>query len=392
MNDFDPTLPETLETPYALYRELRARCPVAHTIELGGFWALTRHEDVARAAADYATYTTTVQNVVPRVAASGRRPPLHLDPPDHTPYRKAITPLLAGKRVDRLRPYIERLCNELLDPLVAQGGGDMCGDYASVVPIRVFAEWMNLPLEQAEWLADVARKYARAVGMSDPEAAKDNSALLYDLAVHLLDDRKAHPRDPADDVTAALLAVRVDGAALPDDMIVGTIRQVLVVGIIAPQIVFGAIVVHLANDQDLQDRLRADRAAIAPAVEEFLRLYTPYRGFARTATRDVTLHGVTIPAGEAIALVYASANRDAAVFDDAETFRLDRPNMKESVAFGRGPHMCPGAGLARLQLAVALEALLDRTTRFTLDGEVVPARMPEIGPVAVPVAFAGRAA
>lgn len=392
MNDFDPTLPETLETPYALYRELRASCPVAHTIELGGFWALTRHEDVARAAADYATYTTTVQNVVPRVAASGRRPPLHLDPPDHTPYRKAITPLLAGKRVDRLRPYIERLCNELLDPLVAQGGGDMCGDYASVVPIRVFAEWMNLPLEQAEWLADVARKYARAVGMSDPEATKDNSALLYDLAVHLLDDRKAHPRDPADDVTAALLAVRVDGAALPDDMIVGTIRQVLVVGIIAPQIVFGAIVVHLANDRDLQDRLRTDRAAIAPAVEEFLRLYTPYRGFARTATRDVTLHGVTIPAGEAIALVYASANRDAAVFDDAETFRLDRPNMKESVAFGRGPHMCPGAGLARLQLAVALEALLDRTSHFTLDGEVVPARMPEIGPVAVPVAFAGRAA
>jgi cytochrome P450 len=392
MNDFDPTLPETLETPYELYRELRARCPVAHTNELGGFWALTRHEDVARAAADYETYTTTVQNVVPRVAASGRRPPLHLDPPDHTPYRKAITPLLAGKRIDRLRPYIERLCNELLDPLVSKGGGDMCGDYASVVPIRVFAEWMNLPLEQAEWLADVARKYARAVGMSDADATKDNSALLYDLAVHLLNDRKAHLRDPAEDVTSALLAVRVDGAALPDDMIVGTIRQVLVVGIIAPQIVFGAMVVHLANDQALQGRLRADREAIAPAVEEFLRLYTPYRGFARTATRDVTLHGVTIPAGEAIALVYASANRDSTLFDDAETFRLDRPNMKDSLAFGRGPHMCPGAGLARLQLAVALEALLDRTTRFTLDGPVVPARMPEIGPVAVPVAFAGRTA
>ena len=392
MNDFDPTLPETLETPYDLYRELRGRCPVAHTDELGGFWALTRHDDVARAAADYETYTTTVQNVVPRVAASGRRPPLHLDPPDHTPYRKAITPLLAGKRVDRIRPFVKRLCDELLDPLAAKGGGDMCGEYASVVPIRVFAEWMNLPLEQAEWLADVARKYARAVGMSDPEATKDNSALLYDLAVHLLDDRKAHPRDPAEDVTAALLAVRVDGTPLPDDMIVGTIRQVLVVGIIAPQIVFGAMVVHLANDQALQDRLRTDRSAIAPAVEEFLRLYTPYRGFARTATRDVTLHGVTIPAGEAIALVYASANRDATVFADAETFRLDRPNMKESLAFGRGPHMCPGAGLARLQLAVALEALLDRTTRFTLDGPVVPARMPEIGPVAVPVAFAGRSA
>lgn len=387
MNDFDPTLPETLETPYALYRELRARCPVAHTDELGGFWALTRHEDVARVAADYETYTTTVQNVVPKVAASGRRPPLHLDPPDHTPYRKAITPLLGGKRVDRLRPFIERLCDALLDPLVAKGGGDICAEYASVLPIRVFAEWMNLPLEQAEWLADVARKYARAVGMSDMDATKDNSALLYELALHLLNDRKANPRDPAQDMSSALLAVRVDGAALPDDMIIGTIRQVLVVGIIAPQIVFGSMVVHLAKDPLLQARLRANRELIAPAVEEFLRLYTPYRGFARTAVHDVTLHGVTIPAGEAVALVYAAANRDSAVFEDAESFRLDRPNMKESLAFGRGPHMCPGAGLARLQLCVALEALLERTARFSLDGEPVPARMPEIGAQVVPVAF-----
>jgi cytochrome P450 len=387
MNDFDPTQPETLETPYELYRELRARCPVAHTDKLGGFWALTRHEDVAQAAADFETFTTTVQNVVPKVAASGRRPPLHLDPPDHTPYRKAITPLLAGKRVDKLRPFMEALCNQLIDPLVAKRGGDICGDYASILPIRVFAEWMNLPLEQAEWLADVAHKYARAVEMYDMEATKDNSALLYDLAVHLLNDRKANPRDASDDVTSALLAARVDGAPLPDEMIIGTIRQVLVVGIIAPQIVFGSLVVHLANDPDLQDRLRTNPELIPPSIEEFLRLYTPYRGFARTATRDVTLHGVTIPAGDPIALVYASANRDSALFEDAESFRLDRPNMKDSLAFGRGPHVCPGAGLARLQLSVALQTLLDRTRRFSVNGKIETARMPEIGPLVVPVAF-----
>lgn len=387
MNDFDPTQPETLETPYELYRDLRARCPVAHTDQLGGFWALTRHADVAAAAADYETYTTTIQNVVPKVAASGRRPPLHLDPPDHTPYRRAITPLLTGKRVDNLRPFMEQMCNQLLDPMMAKGGGDICGEYASILPIRVFAEWMNLPLEQAGWLAEVAHKYARAVEMYDMEATRDSSVLLYDLARNLLNDRKENPRDPLADATSALLAVRVDGEPLPDEMIVGTIRQVLVVGIIAPQIVFGSLIVHLANDQALQDRLRHEPALMAPAIEEFLRLYTPYRGFARTATRDVTLHGVTIPKGDPIAMVYASANRDNAVFENAETFQLDRPNMKDSLAFGRGPHVCPGAGLARLQLSVALETLLARTRNFAVNGEIVTARMPEIGPLVVPLAF-----
>lgn len=387
MNDFDPTQPETLESPYELYRDLRSRCPVAHTDELGGFWALTRHADVAEAAADYATYTTTVQNVVPKVAASGRRPPLHLDPPDHTPYRRAITPLLTGKRVENLRPFMEQMCKQLLEPMLAKGGGDICAEYASILPIRVFAEWMNLPLKEAEWLAEVADKYARAVEMCDMDATKDNSALLYDIARNLLVDRRAAPLDPLQDVTSALLAVRVDGEPLNDEMIVGTIRQVLVVGIIAPQIVFGSMIVHLANDSALQARLRQDPELMAPAIEEFLRLYTPYRGFARTATRDVTLHGVTIPEGEPIALVYASANRDAAVFEDAETFRLDRPNMRDSLAFGRGPHTCPGAGLARLQLSVALETLLRRTSNFVVNGPFLTARMPEIGPLGVPVAF-----
>lgn len=387
MNDFDPSQPENMETPYELYRDLRSRCPVAHTDELGGFWALTRHADVAAAAADYVTYTTTVQNVVPKVAATGRRPPLHLDPPDHTPYRRAITPLLTGKRVEKLRPFMERMCDQLLEPMLAKGGGDICAEYASILPIRVFAEWMNMPLEDAGWLAEVAHKYARAVERYDMEATKDNSALLYEIARNLLASRKADPLDPLADVTSALLAVRVDGSPLNDEMILGTIRQVLVVGIIAPQIVFGSLVVHLANDPALQDRLRNDPALMAPSIEEFLRLYTPYRGFARTATCDVTLHGVTIPEGEPIALVYASANRDSSVFENAETFQLDRPNMKDSLAFGRGPHSCPGAGLARLQLSVALEALLRHTTHFSVHGPILTARMPEIGPLSVPVAF-----
>lgn len=387
MCDFDPLQPETFDSPQDMFRDLRSRCPVAHSDAWGGFWALTRHKDVARAAADFDTFTTTVQNVVPKVAFTGRRPPLHLDPPEHTPYRRALAPLLTEKRVSRYRADIERICDELLDAMVAKRGGDICAEYSAWMPIKVFAIWMNLSPKKVEELAQVGRRYNIAVQSNDMESTKETSLVLYDLAREIVADRKAAPMDPKEDATSALLATRVDGEPLPDEMIIGTVRQVLVVGIIAPTVMIGSIAVHLSRDRALQDKLRADTSLVPAAVDEFLRLYTPYRGFARTAVKDVEIGGRTIPEGEPIALVYASANRDEDVFEDAEIFQLDRPNMKESVAFGRGPHMCVGAALARLELQVALERLLTRTRGFSVSGPIVPTRMPEIGALSVPLTF-----
>jgi cytochrome P450 len=387
MQDFDPLLPETFDSANADYARLRAECPVAHSDAWGGFWALMKHADVTAAATDSATFITSKQNVVPAVAFTGRRPPLHLDPPDHTPYRRALTPLLTERKVTRFKPIIRQICDELLDAMVAKGGGDICEEFSSRMPIRVFAHWMNLPPAQIDALAEVGRRYNIAVQSNDMEATKETSLLLYEMARKLVADRKAAPLDPNEDATSALLATRVDGEPLPDDLIVGTIRQVLVVGIIAPTVVIGSIAVHLSRDQALQARLRAHPELAPAAVDEFLRLYTPYRGFARTATRDVTLRGRTIRAGEPIALVYASANRDDDVFPDGTTFRLDRPNMKESLHFGRGTHMCVGAALARLEMLVALEEMLARLPAFRLAGEIVPTRFPEIGALRVPLRF-----
>jgi cytochrome P450 len=385
--DFDPLRPETFESPYDDYRRLRAECPVARSDAWGGFWALTKHADVAAAASDSATFITSRQNVVPKVAFTGRRPPLHLDPPEHTPYRRAISPLLTSRKVERLRPTVRRICRDLLAPMAAAGGGDICDEFSSRMPVLVFAEWMNLAPDQAERLASAGRAFNVAVQSADADATRSSSLALYDMAREIVADRKARLRDPAEDVTSALLSARTDGEPLPEEMIVGTIRQVLVVGIIAPTVMIGSICVHLSRDQALQARLRAETALIPDAVEEFLRLYTPYRGFARTPTRDVTIRGRTIPAGDPVALVYCSANRDEDVFEDAESFRLHRPNIKDSLHFGRGTHNCPGAFLARLELQVALEELLAATSRFELAGEIVPTRMPEIGALHVPLRF-----
>jgi len=385
--DFDPLQPETFDSPQADYARLRAECPVAHSDAWGGFWALMKHDDVAAAAADHETFITSRQNVVPKVAFTGRRPPLHLDPPEHTPYRRALAPLLSPKKVERLEPVIRVICRDLLAKMVAKGGGDVCADYSAHMPVAVFAHWMNLSAESIAALTEVGRRYNIAVQSNDVEATKETSLLLYDMARGVVADRKADPLPVEDDATSALLAARFEGEPLPEELIVGTIRQVLVVGLIAPTVVIGSIAVHLGRDRALQARLRADPALVPAAADELLRLYTPYRGFARTAVRDMTIRGRTIPAGEPIALVYASANRDADVFEEPECFRLDRPNMKESLAFGRGPHMCVGAALGRLELIVALEELLAAAPGFALAGEPKPTRFPEIGALSVPIAF-----
>ncbi len=386
-HDFDPLLPETFDSPNAEYAALRAKCPVAHSEAWGGFWALMKHDDVANAAADWQTFITSKQNVVPKVAFTGRRPPLHLDPPEHTPYRRALAPLLTERRVAKLEPIVRGICRDLLAKMVANGGGDIVADFSAHMPIATFANWMNLPREAVEELTRVGQRYNIAVQSNDMDSTKESSAVLYDMARSIVADRKANPMSLDEDATSALLAVRVDGEPLPEEMIVGTIRQVLVVGIIAPSVMIGSIAVHLSRHPALQSELRANPALVPAAIEEFLRLYTPYRGFARTAVTDVTIRGRTIPAGEPIALVYASANRDEDVFESPDEFRIDRPNMKDSIAFGRGPHMCVGAALARLELQIALEELLAAAPGFTLSGEPKPTRFPEIGALSAPVTF-----
>lgn len=385
--DYNPLVDEDFDTARTEYARLRGACPVAHSNAYGGFWALTRYEDVQRVFSDPATFITSVQNVVPKVAFSGRRPPLHFDPPEHTPYRSALNPLLSDAKVTLLAPAIRRCIRAELLPLLARGRGDVCGEFASIFQVKVFSIWMNLPEELERQLAEAGPAFVKAVESAQPEMMKETSLVLYDMARSLVAMRKAAPMDPAHDPVSSFLAARHEGAPLPDEMVVGAIRQVLVVGIVAPMIMIGNMVIHLAKDKQLQQRLRFHPELIPAAVEEFLRLYTPYRGFARTAREDVVIGGRTIRKDEAIALIMASANRDESVFPNPDQFDLDRPNIRDHLAFGRGPHYCAGTALARQELQIALEELLENTVDFELDGEVLMSPFPELGPWYVPARF-----
>lgn len=385
--DYDALADQSNESVYDTYARLRASCPVAWSNAWSGFWSLMKYEDVARVASDYRIFINSVQNVVPKVAFTGRRPPLHLDPPAHTPFRTVLNPLLSERRIAVLEPTIRRLCSELLVPLIEQGECDICEDFSSRLPVHVFAEWMRIPSEMAAPLRQAGRAFNMAVQSNIDSIVKETSLALYGMARELIALRKSDPADPEVDPTAALLAARHDGKPLPEELIIGCVRQVLVVGIIAPTVLIGSIGVHLSRDLALQQQLRENPQLIPAALEEFLRLYTPYRGFARTANRDVEIRGCPIKKGEPIALNYASANRDAAVFDNPDDFVLHRPNIGQSLAFGRGPHHCPGAALARLELTVALEELLARTGSFEVQGPITATRMPELGVLSVRMRF-----
>ncbi|GAB1256373.1 cytochrome P450 [Aurantivibrio plasticivorans] len=384
-DDFDPLAEEDFTSSHAIYKELRGGCPVAHTNEWNGFWALTRYEDVVGVLKDYRTYITSVQNVVPKVAFTGRRPPLHLDPPEHTPYRQALNPFFSKQNVEAFEPVLRRVTVELMQPYIAAGGGDVCEAFTHKYPGYLFAEFFGLSTELSMRIKETTCVYDKALQEANDELVKETSLQLYEIARDIIADRKASPRDPKSDITSALLAKEWKGDLLPEEMVLGTIRQMIVVGMIAPSVFIGTMLHHLAENPEQQEQIRNDDSLIEPAIEEYLRLYTPYRGFARTANKDVTINGRLIKKDEPIALVYASANRDESIFPNGDEFILNRPNIKDHVAFGLGPHRCAGEPLARLMLQVTLEEFLKRSKTIQLNGKVKMTRWPEWGTLSVPL-------
>ncbi|MCB1395728.1 MAG: cytochrome P450 [Rhodobacteraceae bacterium] len=381
--DFRVPEAEDFDSPHALFAELRGHCPVAWSPDLGGFWAVTKHADICRVLTEWQTFTTTVQNVVPPVATTQRRPPLHLDPPGNIPYRNAILRFLSPKRIEAWKPVIAQMVTQYLQPFIARGG-DICADFSFTLPIALLAEFFRLSPQDAEDIRRIGAEFNMALQRQDLETLRDRSDALYAIAAGLIADRQANPQDPDLDPVSNLLAVRVDGEALPADKILGALRQFLLVGIIAPTTFIGSMAVHLARHPEHHAQLTANPSLVPVALEELLRLYTPYRGFARTARHDVELGGKQIKEGDALAVVFTSGNRDAEVFPDPDSYRLDRP-APDLVTFGRGPHMCPGAPLARVLLEEVLRQIVTRTRRLELAGNVEMTRWPEYGPLAVPL-------
>jgi cytochrome P450 len=387
-----PTRP-TFELPsddptevLAAYDRLRSETPLAYTDDLGGFWAMTRYAEVRTAAADADTFISSVKAVVPNDPRGIRRPPLNFDAPRHTPFRRALSRTLAASRVAELVGPLRPRATALFDSFADGSDRDIARTFGTMLPAYAAASWLNLEGERVEWLALTATAWVDAWRRQAAHEVAHHSEQMYDVARWLVADRRASPRDPLVDPATSLLAERDGGEPLPDELIVGALRQCLVVGMVAPPLLIGGIAVHLAEDPGLHTALRSGEASIEAAAEEFIRLYTPYRGFARTVSRPTTVADVALEPGVPITLVYAAANRDPDVFPEPHEFRADRPNIGRHLGFGHGRHQCVGQHLARGIVVAALAAIVAGSQGLELMGTPEPTRMPELGYQSVRVA------
>ncbi len=372
---FDHHDPQVVPDPERVFGPIREEHPVLHSDRYGGFWLLTRYDDVCAAAVDYEAFTSAVAGttlIPPTQPRTTPLLPIELDPPEHTRYRALVNPIFAKPRIDTMRPAFEALATRLLERFARNGGGDVMADFAYPMSLGSLARLMDLPEEDEPlWFDWVERMYSNALGDTGDQARAVHDAEAY------IDARIAERRsEPRDDFLGMLLQAEVDGHRLSDPEVRQFGMLMLLAGYETTSGAMGMSLLHLAQHSELRAQLFGDPDRLVhTAVNELLRFVSPVQVFGRNAARDIELHGATIPAGDVVLLAYGAANHDPRAFEHPERCLLDRhPNRH--VAFGHGRHLCLGANLARLELTIMVEQFAARFPDFQLDPERPPTWKP----------------
>jgi len=373
---FDPYSEDYFDSPFETYRRMRDEAPLYYSDKYD-FWALTRYEDVSAAIKDYETFSSAkgVTLDIVKAAVSGQANDalgkiiISLDPPEHERMRKLVNRVFTPRAVTAL----ESLVRETIDRYVSQldpSSFDAVADFAALFPVEIITSMLGVPAEDRQqqrlWL-DKSLERDEGIGMSAEsiEAVMKSGAYYYDL----IQQRRAEPQD---DMISKLIETEIveDGEVrrLDDIEITGFCTMLGGAGAETVTKLVGNAVVVFADNPDQWQKLRQDRSKITAAFEELLRYEGPSQYQIRTTTRDVTMHGKTIPAGDAVMLINGSASRDERFFPDADRFDIDRERkVGYNLNFGYGIHSCLGAALARMEGRMALETLLDLIPNYEID-------------------------
>jgi cytochrome P450 len=355
----DPSL--NTDTIYHVYNRLQQTEGVPKTDAHGGYWMLTHVADVK--AAGLGDAFTAAEGIFMPEHAGDPIIPLELEGAFHTAIRDLYMSMLSVRNVRQFEPYIRTRVAELLAELRLNGGGDFVKGFAARLPIDVVGEIIGFDEAFRSQVRDCVDRTTAGFGdVADGNAGPDLQALI----AGAIRDRRENPRD---DKLTVVVNTEVDGKPLTDKELHGFLTAYVIAGYMTTAHSLGALVFQLAGDRALQDRLRDDRSLIATVVEETLRFHPPVHSFFRTATKETQVRGTTFAAGDKVALMFGAANRDPERFDDPDTFRADRENARQHLAFGFGAHVCAGAHLARAEMRIALEVLLDECPPFELDDE-----------------------
>ena len=364
---------EAWRSPWASYAALRDHDPVHHVVPEGrehaDYYVLTRHADVLDAAVDTATFSsaqglTVEYGELEKIGLTDNPPMVMQDPPDHTAFRRLVSRGFTPRQVVDVEPAVRAFVVERLEQIAARGHGDIVAELFKPLPSMVVAHYLGVPADDRDRFDGWTDAIVAASSTGAATDAADATAEMLDYFSQLIDRRR---REPGDDTISQLVAAGVgdDPAGLVS--ILGYVFAMVTGGNDTTTGALGGAVQLLAEHPRQRAALVADPLLTKAAVEEFLRLTSPVQGLARTVTRDVELHGVTIPSGRKVLLHYGAANRDPRRYGpDADELDVHR-SPSQILTFGQGGHHCLGNAAARMQARVALEELLARIPHFEVD-------------------------
>jgi cytochrome P450 len=377
---------EARRDPYPLFELARNISPVVRVPPPFDAWMIFDYDGVKRALYDQAVFSSLVP--------APKNWFIFSDPPSHTKLRGLIVRAFTPRVVANLESRIRELSRELLDKAIQRSEMDLAVDYAVPLPMKVIAEVIGIPA--ADWSrfrgwSDAILKisFSRTGGEEASRGLEEFQAVTIEMNAYLEEMIAARKRAPTDDLLTRLVEAEVDGERLTQEEILGFF-QLLVVGgqETTANLINNAMLCFIEHPDQLA-RLRESPELLPSAIEEVLRYRSPLQWLMRTPTRDIEVHGQTIPAGQLVLPMIGSANRDAGHFREADRFDIARdPNPH--IAFGHGIHSCLGAALARLEARIALADLLDRMTSFSLSSDEpwVPRKaLNVLGPARLPIRF-----
>jgi cytochrome P450 family 142 subfamily A polypeptide 1 len=373
--------------PHDAYAWMRANAPVYYD-EPNDLWGVTSYAAVKAASIDTDSFSSA-QGIRPKFGPIAMM--IDFDAPEHVRRRRLVSEAFTPKRVRAMEDDVRRDCDIIIDRICEQGSCDFVKDIAAPLPIAVIGDMLGVAPADREDLLRWSDDMLKSQGSPDPSLLDGAAVAFVEYTGYIntvFEDRRV--KGTTDDLVGLLCHAEIDGDSLDDDSLIHETLLILIGGDETSRHVISGGMEELMANPDQLARLAADRELLPGAIEEMLRWVTPIKNMARTATRDVEFEGAGIKEGQELILLYPSANRDEAVFDNADSFDIGR-NPNPHMAFGFGAHFCLGNQLARLELKVMIDRLLTRLPdlHLTVDRDSLLRREANFvsGIESMPVAF-----